>query len=62
MILREGAAMEEKDYTELIEAFHKTWELFPGQARLIDRKHRVIAVNAFAANNVLTPWRSCVSR
>lgn len=28
MILREGAAMEEKDYTELIEAFHKTWELF----------------------------------
>ena len=51
--------MEEKDYTELIEAFHKTWELFPGQARLIDRKHRVIAVNAFAANNGRKPGELC---
>ena len=36
-------------YAALIEAFHKTWEYFPGQARLINAKHHVIAVNAFAA-------------
>ena len=48
-------------YTELIEAFHKTWEKFPGQARLIDGKHHVIAVNAFAAKNGRTPGEICAA-
>lgn len=52
--------MDEAKYAELVEAFHKTWELFPGQARLIDRKNQVIAVNAFAAKNGRTPGEICV--
>ena len=51
--------MDEAKYEELIAAFHKTWELFPGQARLIDRTNRVIAVNAFAAKNGRTPGEIC---
>ena len=51
--------MEERDYTELVEAFRKTWELFPGQARLIDRTNKVIAVNAFAAGNGRKPGEIC---
>lgn len=49
----------EKDYTELIASFHATWEAFPGQARLIDRAHQVIAVNAFAAKNGRKPGEIC---
>ena len=51
----------DKRYAELIEAFHKTWEKFPGQARLIDGKHHVIAVNAFAAKNGRTPGEICAA-
>ncbi len=51
--------IQEEQYAELIAAFHKTWELFPGQARLIDRHHHVIAVNAFAAHNGRKPGEIC---
>lgn len=41
--------MEKKDLTEmLIAAFHRTWDAFPGAARLIDRKHRILASNPVA--------------
>ena len=53
--------MAEKQYEELIEAFHKTWENFPGQARLIGKNHRVIAVNAFAAKNGRVPGEICAA-
>lgn len=53
--------MAEEQYAALIAAFHKTWDLFPGQARLIDRQHRVIAVNAFAAKNGRRPGEICAA-
>lgn len=28
-----------------IERFHRQWDAFPGSARLIDREHRILAVN-----------------
>lgn len=41
--------METKDLTEeLIVAFHRTWDAFPGIARLIDRQHRILASNPMA--------------
>lgn len=33
---------------ETLQAFHLMWDEFPGLARLIDRKHRVIAANGVA--------------
>ena len=41
--------METKDSTEaLIASFHRTWDAFPGIARLIDRQHRILASNPMA--------------
>lgn len=34
-----------KELETLIEAFHLTWDNFPGMARLIDEAHTVLAVN-----------------
>lgn len=42
-----------------LEAFHGMWDEFPGMARLIDRKHRVIAVNPAAAANGFEPGCIC---
>ena len=35
-------------YEELIQAFHLTWDKFPGWARLIDKGNHVLAVNQAA--------------
>ena len=53
--------MEDKRYEKLIQSFHETWENFPGQARLIDKNHHVIAVNAFAKKNGRTPGEICAA-
>ena len=53
--------MEDKRYEKLIQSFHETWENFPGQARLVDKNHHVIAVNAFAKKNGRTPGEICAA-
>ena len=42
-----------------LEAFHEMWDEFPGMARLIDRKHRMIAVDPAAAANGFEPDCIC---
>ena len=41
-------------YEELIQAFHLTWDKFPGWARLIDKGNHVLAVNQAAEAAGLT--------
>lgn len=48
-----------KTVEELIEAFHMTWEHFPGPARLIDRDHHVIAANPVALKAGFAPGVVC---
>ena len=36
------------EYEGLIQAFHLTWDAFPGVARLIDKRNNVLAVNKSA--------------
>ena len=52
--------METKDSTEaLIASFHRTWDAFPGIARLIDRQHRILASNPMAAKAGFTVGAIC---
>lgn len=38
----------DNDVARLVEEFHHTWDTFPGVARIIDRKHKIIAANPIA--------------
>lgn len=49
--------MEQLD--ELITAFHLMWDSFPGAARLIDKRHHVLASNTFAETNGLVEGQIC---
>ena len=52
--------MEIKDSTEaLIASFHRTWDAFPGIARLIDRQHRILASNPVAEKAGFTVGAMC---
>ena len=52
--------METKDSTEaLIASFHRTWDAFPGIARLIDRQHRILASNPVAEKAGFTVGAMC---
>jgi len=53
--------MEEvrKNYAELIQAFHQTWDTFPGASRLLDRNNLTIAVNRFAAEHGMEAGQIC---
>ena len=46
-------------YEELIQAFHLTWDAFPGAARLIDKENRVLASNRAAEAAGLIPGQIC---
>ena len=46
-------------YEELIQAFHLTWDAFPGAARLIDKENRVLAANRAAEAAGLTEGQIC---
>lgn len=46
-------------YEELIQAFHLTWDRFPGPARLIDKKNYVLAANQAAEAAGLTAGQIC---
>ena len=50
---------ENKKYEELIQAFHLTWDEFPGLARLIDKKNLVIACNKAALSAGLCDGQIC---
>ncbi len=39
---------ESKEFESLIRTFHQMWDAFPGFARLIDRKHVILASNKAA--------------
>ena len=49
----------EKKNEELIQAFHLTWDAFPGTARLIDKENRVLAANRAAEAAGLTEGQIC---
>lgn len=46
-------------YEELIQAFHLTWDTFPGVARLIDKGNHVLAVNRAAEAAGFAPGQIC---
>ncbi len=46
-------------YAELISAFHKLWDAFPGMARLINRKHEILASNESAQKKGFVPGAIC---
>lgn len=52
--------MEQKGYEDVIRAFHLTWDAFPGIARLIDKKNRVLASNRAAESAGLSAGQICV--
>ncbi len=53
--------MEQNDtkYEELIQAFHLTWDDFPGVARLINKGNYVLACNKAAMEADLIPGQIC---
>lgn len=52
----------EKDYEELVQAFHLTWDSFPGAARIIDSTNHTIAVNPYAARQGMVVGEICALR
>ncbi len=48
-----------QNYTELVQAFHQTWDTFPGVSRLIDRNDLTIAVDQFAAEHGMEAGQIC---
>ncbi len=46
-------------YAELISAFHKLWDAFPGMARLINQKHEILASNELAQKKGFVPGAIC---
>ncbi len=52
----------EQDYSELVKAFHLTWDSFPGAARIIDSGNRTIAVNKYAAALGMKAGEICALR
>lgn len=49
----------DKKYEELIQAFHLTWNAFPGPARLINKENYVLAVNHAAESAGLSEGQIC---
>ena len=47
------------DDTALIQAFHLMWDNFPGMARLINKKHIVLAANSIAEKKGFIPGTLC---
>ena len=44
---------------QLIAAFHALWDAFPGAARLINRKHEILAANRAAQDKGFLPGLIC---
>ena len=59
---RDMTERQEQDYTDLVRAFHLTWDSFPGAARIIDSFNRNIAVNKFAAASGMKAGEICALR
>ena len=51
--------MGNDDFSDVIKAFHLMWDAFPGMARLIDKKHTVIAANPIAQSMGFMPNTIC---
>ena len=47
------------EHTAMLESFHQMWDGFPGLARLIDKDHRILAVNAPAEEKGFLPGMFC---
>jgi len=47
------------EHTQLLESFHRMWDGFPGLARLIDKEHRILAVNERALEKGFRPGMLC---
>ncbi|MFV0437040.1 MAG: hypothetical protein ACK5PS_06585 [Desulfopila sp.] len=48
-----------KNEEYIIEIFHQMWDEFPGFARLIDQKHKIIASNKMAEEKGFIPGEIC---
>ncbi len=53
--------MSEKNYEEIIGAFHQMWDGFPGIARLISKEHIIIAANPIAIEKGYLPGLTCAT-
>ena len=51
--------MGNDDFSDVIKAFHLMWDAFPGMARLIDKRHTVIASNPIAQSKGFMPDVLC---
>lgn len=51
--------MDTKTLEPLAQAFHLTWDSFPGAARLIDKHNLTLAVNRFAAEHGFQEGQIC---
>lgn len=49
----------EAQNAELIRSFHQMWDAFPGMARLINKKHEVLASNGAAQEKGFVPGAIC---
>lgn len=43
----------------LIKEFHRMWDAFPGIARLLNRKHEIVAANEYARQNGFVEGTIC---
>ena len=48
--------MEEE---KLLASFHEMWDAFPGMARLINKKHEILASNSIAQSKGFVPGATC---
>ena len=48
-----------EEYAEVIRAFHLMWDAFPGMARLLNRRHTVVASNPVAQSMGFAPGVTC---
>lgn len=60
-VLTEARIMTDGPYAEAIRAFHLMWGAYPGMARLVDKRHTIIAANAAAQAQGLIPGKSCAA-
>ena len=47
------------DREQLIREFHEMWDTFPGMARLITKKHEILASNEAAISKGFIPGEIC---
>lgn len=53
--------MSEMNYEAVIESFHLMWDGFPGPARLIDRRNKILAANQSAVEAGFKPGLICAT-